>query len=45
MLALRRVPGGRRVERVEPNTTVGWLLVVVLGPALADRHPVPTFDL
>jgi hypothetical protein len=39
------VPAGLRIERVEPNTTVGGLLVDVLGPALADRPPMPSLDL
>jgi hypothetical protein len=36
---------GLHIERVEPNTTVGRLLVGVLGPALADRPPMPSLDL
>ena len=35
-----RVAEGGRVIGVEPNTTLG-LLVDVLGPALADRPPMP----
>jgi len=27
------VAAGLRIERVEPNTTVGWLLVDAFGPA------------
>ena len=38
VLALPRVAEGGRVVRVEPNTTLGELLVDVLGPALADRR-------
>ena len=45
VLALPRVAEGGRVKRVEPSTTVGGLLVAVLGPALADCLPMPTFDL
>jgi len=41
---LARVAEGGRVIGVEPNTTVG-LLVDVLGPALADRPPMPGLDL
>jgi hypothetical protein len=44
-LALRQVAAGLRIERVEPNTTVGAVLVDVLGPALADRPPMPSLDL
>jgi hypothetical protein len=44
VLALARVAEGGRVVGVEPNTTVG-LLVDVLGPALADRPPMPSLDL
>jgi hypothetical protein len=33
-----------RITRVEPNTTVGWLLVDILGPALADCLPMPFSD-
>jgi hypothetical protein len=43
-LALPSVAAGLRIERVKPNTTVG-LLVDVLGPALADRPPMPSLDL
>jgi hypothetical protein len=42
---LARVAEGGRVIGVEPNTTVGGLLVDVLGPALADRPPMPSLDL
>jgi hypothetical protein len=45
MLALPRVAEGGRVIGVEPNTMVGGLLVDVLGPALADRPPMPSLDL
>jgi hypothetical protein len=44
VLALTRVAEGGRVIGVEPNTTVG-LLVVVLGPALADRPPMSVLKL
>jgi hypothetical protein len=44
VLALARVTEGGRVIGVEPSTTVG-LLVDVLGPALADRSPMPRLDL
>jgi hypothetical protein len=43
-LALPRVAAGLRIKWVAPNTTIG-LLVDVLGPALADRPPMPSFDL
>jgi hypothetical protein len=45
VLALARVAEGGRVIGVEPNTTVGGLLVDVLGPALADPPPMPSLDL
>ena len=45
VLALARVAEGGRVIGVEPNTTVGKLLVDVLGPALADRPPMPSLYL
>ena len=45
VLALAHVAEGERVIGVEPNTTVGGLLVDVLGPALADRPPMPSLDL
>jgi hypothetical protein len=44
VLALARVAEGGRVIGVEPNTTVGGLLVEVLGPALADSPPMPSLD-
>jgi hypothetical protein len=40
--ALAGVAEGGQVIRVEPNTTVGGLLVDVFGFALADRPPMPT---
>ena len=45
VLALARVAEGGRVIRVEPNTIVGEGLMEVLGPAHADRLPVPRLDL
>ena len=45
VLALARVAEGRRVIGVEPSTAVSGLLVDVLGPALADRPPMPSLDL
>jgi integrase len=43
-LALRRVVSGLRIERVEPNTVDSDGLVVVLGPADADRSPVSSLE-
>jgi hypothetical protein len=47
VLALARVAEGGRVIGVEPNTTVGKLLVDVLGPAPGrppGNAPVSTSD-
>ena len=45
VLALPRVAKGGRVKGVEPSTTIGGLLVVVLGSASADCPPMTTLDL
>jgi hypothetical protein len=45
VLALTRVAEGGRGHRVEPNTTVGDMLVVILGPTYADRPPMSVLEL
>ena len=44
-VALARVAEGGRVIGIEQNTTLGGLLVDVLGPTLAYRPPMPSLDL